>query len=151
RCVEGGSRSVGPDPRVELGRRRLPLRTMRAGLELYRIHRSDASPLFLGPPSEAPESRFDDPSGEFKVCYLAERREGAFVETLLRGASPLLLSWSDLESRSIARVEVLEPLRVVDFLGPALRRLGWTAEVAATRDYTLSWAWARALWEHPSK
>jgi hypothetical protein len=118
----------------------------------YRIHRSTHEPIFFGPPTRVPESRFDDPDGQFKVCYLGMQWEAALVETLLRNPQSRTLSWrDDIEVRSLARIEILRSLRVVELDGDGLRAVGATLEVLGTRDYTLSTAWARALWSHPDE
>jgi hypothetical protein len=139
-----------PEPPLDIHARSLPLRTF-ATRVLYRIHRSSHNPLFFGPPAGAPESRFDDPEGAFQVCYLGEQREAALVEALLREPTRTLVAWSDFEARQLATVTVTRTLRLVEFLGSALRRLGATAEVGSTRDYSLSQAWSRALWTHPAQ
>ena len=55
----------------------------------------------------------------------------------------------DLAARNLVRVEVTRDLRVADLTGRGLVRMGGTAEISSTRDYTLSWAWSRAVYEHP--
>lgn len=118
---------------------------------LHRICGERHGALFFGPPAARPESRFDAPAGEYKVCYLGRQREAAFVETLLREPERRLLAWSDIEARLLALVEVRDALRLVEFFGPSLRRLAATAEVASTRDYALSQAWSLSLWSHPGE
>ena len=127
------------------------MRSIPAKSVLFRIHRRDRDPIFWGPPSITPVPRFDDPRGEYKVCYLGEQREAALVETLLRNPGSCLLAWSNIEARQLTEIEVVRDLRLVEFSGPGLRRLGATAEVAATRDYPLSWSWSRTLWKHPEE
>lgn len=140
-----------PEPPADLSDRPLPLRVLAAASRLHRIHRREHEPVFFGPEGRGPLFRFDDPEGRFKVCYAGEQAEAAFVEALLREPSGRLIAWSDLEARSLAELEVRRDLRLVELLGPGLRRLGATAEVASTRDYTLSQAWSRAFWAHPEK
>lgn len=140
-----------PEPPANLPDRPLPLRVLPAGVRLYRVHRNERQPVFFGPEGREPLFRFDDPEGRFKVCYAGERAEAAFVEALLREPSGRLIAWSDIEGCSLAELDVLRDLRLVELLGPGLRRLGATAEVVSTRDYALSRAWSRALWAHPEK
>jgi hypothetical protein len=140
-----------PDPPTDLGQRPLPLRTLESGSRLYRIHKRESGPVFFGPTGTAPRWRFDDPDGEFKVCYLGLDPEAALVETLLREPwRRRTLSWSrDIERHRLAVFDLIAPLRLVDYGGPGLLALGTTLEVLGTRDYTLAQHWSRALWSHP--
>jgi len=47
----------------------------------------------------------------------------------------------------IAVARVVTPLRLVDLVGVAARRLGLTQEIAATTDYHRTQEWARALYD----
>jgi hypothetical protein len=140
-----------PDPPSDLLRRPLPLRQLAAGSPLFRLHPLARGPVFFGPAGTAPRWRFDDPQGEFKVCYLGLEPEAALVETLLREPwHRRALSWSrDIEGQRLAEFNVTAALRLVDFGGPGLRALGTTLEVLGTRDYALPRVWSRALWSHP--
>lgn len=142
------SRASHPEPPPDLEKRELPLLTISEKTVLYRIHGERHGPIFFGPPTNRPQSRFDAPAGEYRVCYLGREREAAFVETLLREPTRRLLAWPDIDTRMLTAVEVRKALRLVEFFGPSLRRLAATAEVASTRDYVLSRAWSRALWSH---
>jgi hypothetical protein len=142
-----------PDPPADLDRRDLPYRDQERTPPLaYRIHRATRDPLFFGPPTPAPESRFDDPEGRYKVCYLGLQREAALVETLLRNPQWRTLSWNDdIAVRNLAEIRIVRPLRLVEMDGAGLRTLGATIEVLGTRDYTLPNHWSRALWSHPDR
>lgn len=142
---------AAPVPPADLPDRHLPLRVLPAGTVLHRIHGRADDALFFGPPGADPRSRFDDPDGEYGICYLGMTPEAALVETLLRSPTRQLIAWSDIEARSLARVEVRRRLRLVELCGAGLRRIGATAEVTSTRDYGLSRAWSRALWQHPDR
>jgi hypothetical protein len=137
--------------------KRLPLRRVRAGSCLIRIHASRihgraGNALWFGPAAgRSPIHRFDDPDGRFRVCYLATTFEICFAETFLRNPPVRILSLEDLAERSIATVEVRRELRLVPIHGPGLVRLGVTAELASGSDCAASQLWSRALWEHPDK
>jgi hypothetical protein len=137
--------------------KRLPLRRVRVGSYLMRIHAPRIqmparNPIWFGPaPGHLPIHRFDDPDGRFRVCYLATTVEVCFAETFLRNPPVRILSLGDLEGRSIATVEVRRELRLVPIHGPGLVRLGVTTELASGSDYGDSQRWSRALWEHSDK
>jgi hypothetical protein len=129
--------------------KRLPLDRVKVGTHWMRIHARARSPLWFGPVrGHAPINRFDDPAERFRVCYLGTTPEVCFAETFLRNPPVRILSFDDLEGRSIATVELRRDLRLVPIFGPGLARLGVTAELASGNDYPISQLWSRALWEH---
>jgi len=114
-----------------------------------RIHAQASDALWFGPEGgRRPVHRFDDPAGQFRVCYLGTTLEVCFAETFLRNPPVRILALDDLTGRSIATVEVRHNLRLVPVHGSSLARLGVTAELAAGSDYVGSQFWSRALWEH---
>jgi len=132
--------------------KRLPLSRVRAGSCWMRIHAGARDPLWFGPSAgRSPINRFDDPDSRFRMCYLAASVEICFAETFLRNPPVRILSLADLAARSIATIEVRRELRLVPVHGPALARLGVTAELASGGDYAVSQVWSRALWQHPDK
>lgn len=145
-----GRTSNPPLPPADLADRDLPVRTLDP-TALYRIHRHDRDPIFFGPPTEEPESRFDDPQGRYKVCYLGLSRAGAFVETLLREPAVRLIALTALAERQMAWIATVRRLNLVGLDGPGLHALGATLEVLGTRDYSLSRVWSRALHDHPGQ
>lgn len=139
-----------PSPPADLASRKLSLVVVPAGTELFRIHSAAHDPLFLGPAKGSPpRSRWDAPTGEFGVCYLAEQSHVAFAETLLHKPGDTLIEEVDLASRSLAHVRVTRDLRLVGFHGPGLARMGATAS-AATGPYAVSRAWSLSIHEHPA-
>ncbi|HZO29431.1 MAG TPA: RES family NAD+ phosphorylase [Chloroflexota bacterium] len=94
------------------------------------------------------ENRFDDPRQEYRVLYAAETLDGAFIETFGRnpGLNTVRERWPSW--RSLARIEVTRPIRLVDLTGPGLARIGATAAILAGR-HDRAQAWSRALWSHP--
>jgi hypothetical protein len=114
-----------------------------------RIHAQASDALWFGPDTgRRPVHRFDDPAGQFRVCYLGTTLEVCFAETFLRNPPVRILALDDLVGRSIATVEVRRNLRLVPVHGSSLARLGVTAELTAVSDYAGSQLWSRALWEH---
>jgi hypothetical protein len=129
--------------------KRLPVRRIRTGVRWMRIHLNTRQALWFGPgPGHQPIHRFDDPAGQFGVCYLGTTLEVCFAETFLREPPVRILAIGDLAMRSVATLEVRHDLRLAPLEGPRLARLGLTAEVASGTDYSLSQLWSRALWEH---
>jgi hypothetical protein len=129
--------------------KRLPLSVARIGSHWLRIHARATDALWFGPEAGWPPlHRFDDPNGEFRVCYLGTTLDVCFAETFLRNPPVRILALDDLDGRSVATVEVRRDLRLVPVHGSSLARLGVTAELSAGSDYTGSQLWSRALWEH---
>jgi len=119
------------------------------GTRWLRIHARSRDALWFGPILDGPPvHRFDDPLGQFRVCYLGTTVDVSFAETFLRNPPVRILGFDDLAARSVATVEVRRELRLVPLHGPSLARLGTTTELASVRDYAFSQAWSRALWEH---
>jgi hypothetical protein len=138
-----------PVPPPDLDRRDLPIATV-PPVRIYRIHRTEYTPVWFGPgPDKPPAYRFDAPAGEFGVCYFGRTPEASFAETFLRQPPVRLISMQDLASRSLATFRLARSVRLVSLNGPGLAQLGATAEIASG-DYSLSRAWALALWKHPS-
>jgi RES domain len=141
-----------PLPPGDLAKRALPITELRSGDILHRVHAVDRGCLWFGPaPGAPPVNRFDDPLGEFRVCYLGTSAEACFAETFLRNPPVRILALSDLSRRSLTPVEVVHNLRLVPLYGAGLAKLGATAEVVNERSYRVSRAWSRALWGHPEK
>ena len=114
-----------------------------------RIHAQASDALWFGPDTgRRPVHRFDDPAGQFRVCYFGTALEVCFAETFLRNPPVRILALDDLDGRSVATVELRRDLRLVPIHGSSLARLGVTAELAASSDYAESQLWSRAVWEH---
>ena len=132
-----------PLPPTDLVHRRLPLvETAGPWLRLHRLHHG---PVFFG---RTVENRFDDPRQEFGVLYAAETLDGAFIETFGRSPGLNTVSERQLSLRSLSRITVTHPIRLVDLTGPGLARLGTTATLLAGR-HRRAQEWSRALWSHP--
>ena len=134
-----------PLPPGDLAHRRLPI--IEAVGPWLRLHRLHHGPLYFG---RTRENRFDDPRQEFGVLYAAETLDGAFIETFGRNPGLNTVSERQLSQRSLTRIEVTRPMRLVDLTGPGLARLGTTAAVLAGR-HDRAQVWSRALWSHPAE
>jgi hypothetical protein len=116
--------------------KRIPIATLAAGSTLWRVHRREHGPLWFGPaPGTPPRGRFDAPGGEFGICYFGESIGVTVLESLVRG-SRRLLDRADLDARVVSTLTTRAPLRLLQFEGPGLARLGIGAEQAHAAAYT---------------
>ncbi len=120
-----------------------------AGTPLWRIHHEKhANALWFGPAPGAPaRHRYDAPDSQYRICYLGDTPDAAFVESLLRGAPQRLVARSDLRVRRLAQIEVRRPLRLARLDGPGLVALGTGGHVVHSADYTESQKLALAAFE----
>jgi hypothetical protein len=106
----------------------------------------------LGPSyfGRQPRNRFDAPTGEFGVLYVARDAHGAFIETFGHdtGRTPFVTE-SELRSRELSIVRASRALRLVDLRGTGLARMGADAELTNGTDYALARRWSLALHNHP--
>jgi hypothetical protein len=100
-------------------------------------------------------NRFSDPTGNaFGVVYLGSSAKVAFVETLLRDAADgrgddCVLELAEIEARSLASIQVKDPLRLVDLTGDGGLRMGVPSDVVGSSDQTLAQHWSAAFHAHP--
>lgn len=135
-----------PDPE-DLSSLSLPLVSLEQ--PWLRIHRRDLSPVYFG---KRGDSRFDAPAQEFGVLYLAGNLKGAFVETFIRGKEgQRFTTLLELGNRAMAEIRFSRTLRLVDFTGSGLARLGADGRLCAGGDYRISQRWALAVWRHPDQ
>lgn len=138
-----------PLPPEDLRQRPLAISPVEAGTVLFRIHRSRPSPLHFGRASDpVRRQRWDAPDASYGVCYLAQEGHIAFAETLLRDLGLDVVAEPELAIRSLARIRVREPLRLVAMHGNSLRRLGSDAS-AVQGSYDVTWQWSAAFHAHP--
>ena len=150
-----------PAPPDDLAARELPLVTLAERMPaLWRCHRVDRprSPVAF---NFAPVAdRFNAPSGEYGVLYLASDPYGAFIETF--GASMVtaarelrLVAESDLTRRCLCRIEVTTnpaAVRLVNLAdGYGFSRLGIDGRISTTKQRHITRQWALALWHHPQQ
>lgn len=134
-------------PPSNLHQRKLPSMSF-SGL-LHRIHLSEYGPIYFG---KNACFRFDDPDGEqgsFGTLYAATDEHGAFIETFGESEGNTV-SQRGLSLRSISQLVLEKPLQLVDLTGSGLAHLGGAGEITAGA-YSISQAWAKALFEHPEK
>ena len=140
-----------PSPPADFATRSVPTVTIAAGVSVVRIHDHTKHPIWFGPAPGAPaRNRFDDPNGKYRVCYMGKTLEAAFVEVFLRDVSITLLSRADLEERAATDLITTRGIKLIQFHGNGLHKLGATAEVL-NGSYSISRPWGRACWAHPSK
>lgn len=88
--------------------------------------------------------------------YASQQKVGAFAETISRQffeqrlSSPKILYWSRYSDRVITRVVPKQPLKVLDFTDNATQaRLGATAQIMHSDDYSWTRKWACLSYNHP--
>jgi hypothetical protein len=137
-------------PPPDLSRRRLPLKVLKPGDRLVRVHTLGRDPLFFGPAAgSAPTGRWDSPERCFTTCYFADVAHPsiAFAERFLRDPQRTLIPEAEIRRGGVSVVQVEQPLAIVQFHGASLRRLGATAAVVHG-DHRESRLWAQALYDH---
>jgi hypothetical protein len=100
-------------------------------------------------------SRPNATDGAYGVLYAGDTLDTCFVETFLRLDTPQQttkrsVSEADLRRRCVTAITALRPLRLVDFRGAGLARIGADARLCAGNHSEAS-PWARALWAHPDQ
>lgn len=95
--------------------------------------------------------RFDDPLKTFGTCYVATEFLVAFAETVLHDEEPedggFLVGTTRIANKYFVKFNQAS-LNIVDLTGPNLKRLGATAELSATSDYSVPQAWSQAIQQH---
>jgi hypothetical protein len=112
----------------------------------FRIHQLVHDPVYFG---RSGGNRFDDPLGEYGVCYLGAERPGCFVEVFGNVEGRNALTLTQLERRGLARVD-LDQVRVLDLTGDGLSRIRADGRLT-TGAHGVAQRWSRALWSHPDQ
>lgn len=133
-----------PPPPEDLQSRPLPLAT--AGAPWYRLHPPRRDPVHFG---RDPTSRFNAPSREFGVLYLASHPACAFIEVFGRVSGPSFVEPAQLSRRKLAEIRPPRPLRLVDLTGSGLARIGADARLFAG-EHAVARRWSLALFLHPA-
>lgn len=146
-----GPTGAAPPPPADFAKRALQIAPVGAGVVLNRIHRSRNAPLYFGRDSD-PErrQRWDSPDASYGVCYMADEGHIAFAETLLRDLTLEAIADAELKVRSLARLRVRTPLRLVAMHGKALWAQGAAASVVQG-PYPITGEWSAAIHAHPSE
>jgi len=134
-----------PDPPSDLRLRPLPIRATTSSW--IRIHQRRYGPIYFG---RGGGGRFDAPAGQYGTLYVALDAHGAFIETLGHTTGRTGIDWDEIETRALAEVSVLRPLRLVDLSGEGLAHIGADGRLT-DGSYAVSQPWALALFEHPDK
>jgi hypothetical protein len=139
-----GTHPLPPNPLPPI----LPIHTIPLGTELFRVHLARYGAIhFSGLKAEETNTRFRSPDREYGTMYLATDMFGAFRETIGAMSSYRLVSESNLLNRRLSIVTVDRPLELADLAGAGLTWIGADARLT-TGSYTISQAWAKALWQH---
>jgi hypothetical protein len=138
-----------PPPSKDLDRGELPLVELKG--PWFRTHPIDRLPVFYG---TASTWRFDDPEGKYGVFYVAQDRNGAFIETfgqlLATVECPRRITSQQLSNKALSELVCDRPLKLVDLTGNGLARIGADSRIFAA-DHPDAQSWSKALHSHPSK
>jgi hypothetical protein len=131
-----------PEPPKNLSSKTLPLIQLQQSW--FRIHQSRYAPLHFG----STGYRFDAPEQEYRILYIAQHEQGAFIETFGAHTGIRIISNDELSLRSISCLQSLRPLNLVDLTGAGLAKIGADSRLC-DGDHPLAQRWALALWHHP--
>lgn len=124
---------------------------------LLRISRRTTGEPYFG---KSGANRFDDPTPDpanrYGVCYAGRDLATAVGETLLHdqepnGDSVFDVAVSEIQSRYLVKLKIVERLVLVDMTGPQLKALAGGGELSTVTPYTIPQAWSRALYNHPQQ
>jgi hypothetical protein len=131
-----------PEPPKDLSTRNLPLIQLQQSW--FQIHQSCYAPLHFG----STGYRFDAPGQEYRILYIAQHEQGAFIETFGANTGIQLISNNELSLRSISYLQNARPLNLVDLTGAGLAKIGADGRLC-DGDRQLAQPWALAFWQHP--
>ena len=137
--------SPHPEPPPDLQSRNLPI--IEVEEPWFRIHQTVNSPLYYG---KSGKNRFDAPTQEYGVMYVALDPHGVFIETFGSETGICIIASRELALRSISQLSCSRCLKLVDISGPGVVHIGADARLA-TGDHQVAQRWSRALWSHPSQ
>lgn len=137
----------GPRPPSDFHRRIPDVLALPAGSRLHRFYTAGYDPIFF---DRSRSGRFGSPNGRYGVLYAAMTEAGAFAETFLRTPGRTLIDPAFLRKKAYARLTVGTPLRLVRLCGPAMAKIGATAEVAhGGLPYDVPQIWSESIEAHP--
>jgi hypothetical protein len=117
----------------------------------FRTHSIDLPPVYYG---KSGDGRFDDPKRKYGVLYVAQKPNGAFIETFGQLITPVTprrrLTSQELSDKALSELVSDRPLMLVDLTGSGLAKIGADARIFAG-DHPEAQLWSRALHDHPSK
>ena len=123
-----------------------------AGGVLYRHHQKAQDPAYFG---RKGDYRFDAPDcsalDAYGVLYAGADPECCLLESCGSTTGVPAVTGAYLDARSIAKLELTEPLRFVDLVGEGgLTRIGADNRLT-TGSYKVAQRWSAALRNHPIK
>ena len=127
--------------------------TWSAGRRLYRVHPADYAPNEFHPGTGGRPGRFHPIRSAqgipIPTLYASDRIDGALSETVFRNivAGGITLR-AELETRCLARIELLRDITIADLSGHGLRRLGLDRSQlleTGTWSYAHTARWAEAI------
>src|SRR5918992_5010989 len=126
----GRGAGCGARRTVTVDAARLPRKTLKAGMNLYRIHRTSRAPWFF---DGSGRGRFD-PSGTpgRGACYWAEDPLGAWVEVF---RTRMILTQDDIEARRLSVLTLNDGLRISDLTSRQALAAGVTTALTSGADY----------------
>lgn len=109
----------------------------------------DGQPYF----GKSGSNRFDDPKGEYGVCYAAQDIRCAIAETLLHDEVAekgfFTVEHEEISKLWVHHLQSKEPVHRVDFSGHLLKRLGVeSASIMSETTLEHSQYWSREIYEH---
>ncbi len=131
----------------------LPLITVDAGTELYRLTRRQfPDPAYFG---RGLLFRFDAPDRSYGVSYLGTSLDCCVVEVLTptyrpRQQPPLIVAQAQVTSYYAAIATLIRPLQLAYLADEGLVQLGIDQRHTGGDDYDLSGAWSLAIHGHTS-
>lgn len=104
-------------------------------------------------------NRFDAPGAasgnpQFAVCYFGTSLQLAMAESILHDEMPVEGAFHLTRSQIDDRYALYfsgDALRLLDLSGALLKRLGGSADLAGTSNYSITQQWALAVHENPAK
>jgi hypothetical protein len=139
-------------PHPELSKQKPLIFVVPEGDFLYRHHQKALDPVYYG---KKGDYRFDDPGcpapGSFGVLYAGEDPECCLMESIPPHQGVPAVTGVYLDSRAIAKMELIDPLRFIDLVSP-----GGLASIGADNrlcdgNYKIAQQWSAALKKHSCK
>jgi len=141
------SPGLHPDPPADLARRQLPIKNISVETSLFRVYQAKYNSIYFG---RSGQSRFDAPSNEYGVLYLATDEFCAFRETIGRLSQYRLITQTLLAQRRLAEIQSQKELILVDLTGAGLTKLDADGRLL-TGDYSIAQKWSIAFYNHPEQ
>lgn len=136
-----------PSPPPDIDSRNPAFVHLAKGTIVERIYTAAFDPIYF---ERDRSGRLSAPDRSYGVLYAAKNIHGAFAESFLRSPGRRLLPADEVRAKGRVRLRIARRLKLVNFSGPGLARLGATAEVVhGGLPYDAPQDWSRALYLHP--